>query len=124
MRKLFISQPMRGKTDEEIRAEREKAISLAKSYTGDEVEVIGSFFNDFNGTPLEFLAKSIALLATADIVYFAEGWERARGCRIEHECAVAYEIDRIELDSMLLTTGSIPTSGRVVRNDAHYFTAF
>ena len=72
----------------------------------------------------EFLAKSIALLATADIVYFDEGWERARGCRIEHECAVAYEIDRIELDSMLLTTGSIPTSGRVVRNDAHYFTAF
>lgn len=124
MRKLFISQPMRGKNDEEIRAEREKAISLAKSYTGDDVEVIGSFFDDFSGTSLEFLAKSIALLATADIVYFAEGWECARGCRIEHECAVAYGIDRIEFDSKLLMTGSIMTSGKVVRNDAHYFTAF
>lgn len=29
MKKLFISQPMRGKTDEEILAEREKAIASA-----------------------------------------------------------------------------------------------
>lgn len=96
MKKLFISQPMRGKTDEEIHAEREKAVTYAESYLGEEVEVIDSFFDDYNGTPLESLAKSIALLAKADVAYFAEGWKNARGCRIEHECAIEYEIDRIE----------------------------
>lgn len=98
MKKLFISQPMKGKTNEEIFAERERAIKWAEHYLGEKVEVIDSFFSDYNGRPLEFLAKSIALLAKADVVYFAEGWKNARGCRIEHECAVEYEIDRIEPD--------------------------
>lgn len=30
MKKLFISQPMRDKTDEKILAEREKAVKVAK----------------------------------------------------------------------------------------------
>lgn len=47
-------------------------------------------------TQIEFLAKSIALLATADIAYFAEGWENARGCRIEHKCAEEYGINIVE----------------------------
>lgn len=97
MIKLFISQPMRGKTDEEILAVREKAIASAKrNFKDDEVEVLDSFFSDFNGKPLEFLAKSVALLAQADVAYFAKGWEDARGCRIENQCAVEYGIDVIE----------------------------
>lgn len=44
MKKLFISQPMRGKTDEEILAERERAISIAEKQVGEPVEVIDSFF--------------------------------------------------------------------------------
>ena len=44
MKKLFISQPMRGKTDEEILAEREKAIKSAEEMIGEPVEVIDSFF--------------------------------------------------------------------------------
>ena len=44
MKKLFISQPMRGKTDEEILKEREKAIEKAKSILADDVEIIDSFF--------------------------------------------------------------------------------
>ena len=43
-----------------------------------------------------FLGKSLELLAQADVVYFAPGWADARGCRIEHLCAVEYGIDRIE----------------------------
>lgn len=34
MKKLFISQPMRGKTDEEILKEREKAIASAEKHLG------------------------------------------------------------------------------------------
>ena len=96
MKKIFISQPMRGKTSEEIRAEREKAVETVKAFVNDEVEVLDSYFDDFDGNPLEYLAKSIELLAKADVAYFAKGWEDARGCRIEHICAVEYAIDRIE----------------------------
>nr|DAR17720.1 MAG TPA: hypothetical protein [Caudoviricetes sp.] len=44
MKKLFISQPMRGKTDEEILSVREKAIRSAEKQIGEPVEVIDSFF--------------------------------------------------------------------------------
>lgn len=99
MIKLFISQPMRGKTDEEILAVREKAIANAKrNFKDEEVEVLDSFFKDHTdkSNPLEFLARSIALLGKADIVYFAKGWEEARGCRIENQCAIEYGIGIIE----------------------------
>lgn len=46
MKKLFISQPMRGKSDEDIQAERKKAIELAQEMIGEPVEVIDSFFQE------------------------------------------------------------------------------
>lgn len=98
MKKLFISQPMNGKTDEEILATREKAIKSAEEMLGEPVEVIDSFFQNApaDARPLWFLGKSLELLATADVAYFAEGWKDARGCRIEHECAKEYGINTIE----------------------------
>jgi hypothetical protein len=94
MKKLFISQPMRGKTDEEILKEREVATSKAKEILGEDVEVLETFFNDFeeNTHPLVYLARSIEFLSKADVVYFAPGWNKVRGCRIEHECATEYGI--------------------------------
>lgn len=97
MIKIFISQPMRGKTDEEILAERADAIQSAKDATGEEVEVIDSFFQGADLThPLEYLGESLKLLAKADIAYFAPGWNKARGCLIEHECAEQYGIRHID----------------------------
>ena len=98
MKKLFISQPMKDKTNDEILKEREKDIADARKYLGDDVEVIDSFFKGapHDAKPLWFLGKSLELLSTADIAYFAKGWDSARGCKIEHDCAVAYDIDVIE----------------------------
>lgn len=98
MKKLFISQPMRGKTDEEILAERKKAIESTERNLGEPVEVIDSFFQNapVDARPLWFLGKSLELLSTADIAYFAKGWEDARGCRIENQCAIEYGIEVIE----------------------------
>lgn len=98
MKKLFISQPMNGKTNEEILAVRERAIESVKRNFGEPVEVIDSFFKDapHEAKPLWFLGKSLELLATADVAYFAKGWEQARGCRIENQCALEYGIDVIE----------------------------
>ena len=98
MKKLFISQPMRGKSNEEILAVRQKAIESAERNLGEKVEVIDSFFQNApaEANPLWFLGKSLELLSTADVVYFAKGWEDARGCRIENTCAIEYGITVIE----------------------------
>lgn len=94
MKRLFISQPMRDKSNAEILAERNKAIEVASKQLNEEVEVIDSFFKNSPAltNPLLCLAKSLELLATADIAYFADGWEQARGCRIECLCAEEYNI--------------------------------
>lgn len=96
MKKLFISQPMRGKSDETILAERADAIQTAKDRLGEDVEVLDTWFGNFDGKALEFLGKSIMMLAKADIAYFAPGWQDARGCRIENICAKEYGIHTIE----------------------------
>ena len=97
MKKLFISQPMKGKTDEEILATRKKAIKIAKELIGEPVEVIDSFFQSapVDVKPLWFLGKSLELLSTADMAYFAEDWDKNRGCRIERVCALLYDIEII-----------------------------
>lgn len=98
MKKLFISQPMRGKTDAEILAERSNAIQAAKDSVKDEIEVIDSFFQGApaSATPLWYLGESLKLLATADVAYFAPGWDKARGCKIENLCAKEYGVRVIE----------------------------
>ena len=92
--KLFISQPMRDRTDEEILAERNAAVEAVKKELGTDVEVLDTFFADAptDKKPLWFLAKSIELLDEADAVYFCSNWESARGCRIEHLCATSYGV--------------------------------
>lgn len=98
MKKLFISQPMRDKSDEEILKEREAAICKAKEILNDDVEVLETLFDDFNedAKPLDFIARSIEFLAKADVAFFVNGWQLYRGCRIEHRCAVDYNVDIID----------------------------
>lgn len=98
MVKAFISQPMNGKTNEEIESERAAAVARIKEICGDEVEVIDSFFKDapHEAKPLWFLGKSLELLSTADVAFFCKGWENYRGCRIENQCAIEYGINVIE----------------------------
>lgn len=98
--KVFISQPMNGRADEDIKAERECITEqIKKYYPHESIEVIDSFFEEapHDAKPLWFLGKSLELLSTADVDVFAQGWESARGCAIEHECAVKYGIKTIEI---------------------------
>jgi hypothetical protein len=97
MKRLFISQPMGGKTVEKIYEEREKAIKQALDLCDELVVVINTVFEEdppknVKNSALYFLGRSLELLATADIAYFAEEWQEARGCLIEHECCVKYGI--------------------------------
>lgn len=104
MRKAMLSQPMAGKTNEEIVATREKAIAALQERG---YEVINTMFTDewyskeameSRGVvqiPLRFLAKSLENMSLCHAAYFCKGWEKARGCKIEHEAAVAYGLDII-----------------------------
>lgn len=100
MIKLFISQPMKGRTDEEILAERERVAKEVQEVYEDEVEVIDSYFPDAHDyNPLVDLGRRIQLIAGADLVYFARGWEKSRGCKFEHTCAEEYGKDlAVEMD--------------------------
>lgn len=94
MKRIFISQPMKDKTDDEIKQERQKIVDACVREYGKDIEIIDSFFEGapYDVKPAWFLGKSIELLSTADAAYFADGWNNARGCRIEHQVAVDYDI--------------------------------
>lgn len=102
--KAMISQPMGGLTDESIVKTKEKAKQFLESRG---YEVVNTFFVDdgfseeslkksgVTRIPLYYLAKSLESMSLCDIVYFAKGWEGARGCRIEHDVAIEYGLQVI-----------------------------
>lgn len=102
--KIMISQPMAGLTEEQIIAVRDKFLQFAKRCS---LEVVDTLFTDewyskenmekrgVVQIPLCFLAKSLEYMSLCHAVYFAKGWENARGCRIEHEAATQYGLVKI-----------------------------
>jgi len=97
--KAMLSQPMAGKSEQEIVETRKRAIGALekKGY-----EVVNTLFTDewyseeamkargVENVPLCFLAKSLENMSQCHAAYFCKGWRNARGCRIEHEVALAY----------------------------------
>lgn len=104
MKMAMLSQPMTGKTEEEIIATRNKAIKMleAQGYT-----IVNTLFTDewysnkkmiergVVQIPLCFLAKSLENMSLCHAAYFCTGWENARGCKIEHDAAEAYGLEII-----------------------------
>lgn len=90
--KVMICQPMSGKSEEQIRQERDELINKIQE-EGD--TYIDTIFQDevpkgFD-IPIYYLAKSIETIAYADKIIFMDGWDKARGCIIEHEVATSYD---------------------------------
>ena len=104
MKKAMLSQPMAGKTEREIIETRERAIAALEEKG---FEIVNTLFTDewycnqameARGVvqiPLCFLAKSLENMSLCHAAYFCKGWEKARGCRIEHEAAEAYGLEII-----------------------------
>ncbi|MDB1864871.1 DUF4406 domain-containing protein [Collinsella aerofaciens] len=104
VKKAMISQPMAGKTDEEIAAARDLAVAKLRQMG---YEVVNTLFTDewysdeamkergVVQVPLCFLAKSLENMSLCHAAYFCKGWEDARGCKIEHEVAEAYGLEVI-----------------------------
>lgn len=97
MKKIYISQPMRGRSTDAIIAERKALVAdAAVALQTDEVEVLDTYLNGYtNKPPLRLLALALEKMADADAVIFAPGWRDARGCRMEHLAASEYGISII-----------------------------
>lgn len=103
MLKAMISQPMAGKSEEEIVSTRDKATEVLKSKSYEIMDTL--FTNEWYDKstdelevvhiPLYFLSKSLERMSLCNVVYFCKGWENARGCRIEHKAAAAYGLNII-----------------------------
>ena len=101
---FFISQPMAGKTDVEIAAERTMIKERIKREINPAATFIDSVLDknkvekeikdkNVKSESLYYLAESLKLLSTADMAVFAHDWLVARGCRIEETAARQYGID-------------------------------
>lgn len=90
--KVMISQPMKGRTEEEIRAKRARVVTELQQQGHDVVDTVFDLGPDIGPdvAPLKYFAKSIEAMADVDAVYFMNGWKIARGCRIEHIIASEY----------------------------------
>lgn len=88
--KMMISQPMKGKTNEQIREERAEIVTRLQE---EGIEVVDTVFEQApadEDVAIYMLSQSIRYMGKVDAVYFMKGWEKARGCKIEHEVAVEY----------------------------------
>lgn len=92
MKRLFVSQPMNGRSTNDIAKERS---AIAEEFAG-EYAIADSFFDytvvEGVSDPLYKLGHALEVMAACDAAYFAPGWEKARGCRIEHEAAEQYGV--------------------------------
>jgi len=105
--KASLSQPMAGISEEEIDATRDRAVAELESRG---FRVINTLFTDewysrdamkargVEQIGLCFLAKALESMSHCKAVLFCKGWEKARGCVIEHMAALAYGVECIYED--------------------------
>lgn len=101
MKKLFVSVPMKGRTEEEIKASIQKMKKIAEIYEGEELELIDSYIEDNppkgNNEAIFYLGESLKKMAQADVfagIYESYEWS---GCRIENITAESYGIKSYEI---------------------------
>ena len=92
MKKLFISCPMKGRTEENIKKSMEKMHKMAEIIFDQELEVLPTYIEEEppEGTAnrgVWYLGKSIEMLAEADFFIGVGYSDFFKGCEIE--CAVA-----------------------------------
>ena len=96
MKKLFISVPMKGRTEAEIRASIAKMKTIAEAYEGEELELIDSYVEDTppanNHQAIWYLGKSLEKLSIADVFITIDDAWSWNGCQIETEVARLYGI--------------------------------
>ena len=88
--KVMISQPMRGKTKEQINSERFELVKMLEAEGHEVVNTVFAVETPQGNKAVYYLAKSIEAMSKVDGVVFMPGWNNARGCRIEYDIAASY----------------------------------
>lgn len=107
MKKLFISCPMRGRTEENIRNSMERMHKMAEVYFDQELEVIPTYIPErapdtAKNRRVWYLGESIKLMAEADYFIGIQYSEVFKGCQIENEVAHYYQIPRFQVDLAMM----------------------
>lgn len=96
MKKLFVSVPMKGRTEEEIKTSIQKMKKIAEIYEGEELELIDSYIEDNppkdNNEAVRYLGESIKKLAQADVFIGIDEAHDWNDCYIERDTAQRYGI--------------------------------
>ena len=96
MKKLFVSVPIKGRTEEEIKASIQKMKKIAEVYEGEGLELIDSYIEGNPPknvhSPVWYLGKSLEKLSEADIFIGIEDDYNWSGCYIERQAAHRYDI--------------------------------
>ena len=96
--KIIISQPMKGKTEQQVRDERTALVSKIEASGNTVIDTIFPDFTNEGNIPVKYLAKSLEAIADVDAVVFMDGWKEARGCKIERQVCEDYGIQIFEED--------------------------
>ena len=96
MKKLFVSVPMKGRTEEEIRKSIDKMKKIAEIFEGEELELIDSYIE--HNPPQDckqavwYLGESLKKLSEADVfIGIHDSWDW-NGCEIENDVAIRYGV--------------------------------
>ena len=102
--RLFISIPMSGRSEKEILEQMDREENRAMAYfakRGINIVMYNSYINQdyvdevqFRNNDVYMLSKSIEVLAYADTIWMGEGWQKSRGCQVEHKIATEYYLGR------------------------------
>lgn len=97
MKKLFISVPMRNRTECDIKASMEQVHRIAEAVFGEELEVIRTYISDdppeSTNMAIWYLGESIKKLSEADCFIGIYDEDKGyRGCIIENLVAKNYNI--------------------------------
>lgn len=87
MKKVFISQPMRSYSKNEILSERDRSLKMAEKILHENLELINTYFPDEYKKGINVQDKVITAIIDADVVVFARGWFGTSGCEFEHGIA-------------------------------------
>ena len=106
MKKLFISCPMRGRTEENIRNSMTRMYRIAEAVFGEELEVIPSYIEgaapENAKQSVWYLGESIKKMSDADYFIGIEYTEAFPGCYIESDVAHHYGIPVFTVDIRFL----------------------
>ena len=95
-----ISQPMRNIDPDKVALQREKAEAAVRAAGYEPIDTV--YEEDFKyavdsdnivNPALWYMGLALARLSLAHVIYMCDGWDTARGCRIEHQAAIDFGVD-------------------------------